>query len=252
MMEGFTYLSLLMTPGVIILSGLVVFHWLPPALRAFRDGRAEANDWLILGIAAGFLGGLADNAYWGAAWHLDYTGHAWRDAVFAYGSTANVFFRQGADLFAALCHVVSAYMFSRARLGGKLLALGAICGAVTVVYALILNGTFVLPSDPMRRSLAILQMSIPLSYAGFATQVIWYVAKIEGKLCWAGVWALLRLASVFGLCAVAGYSMHLALQSVHIAPWQMLTAHAMVQAVMLRVLYRGRDAQRLAEVARAR
>ena len=244
-----TIISLLATPMTIILCGLVVWHWGPPAVRAFREGDAGAQDWLILGIAIGFAGAMLDNLYWGVAWAFDYLGHPWRDATFRNGSLANIFFRQGAGIAAGFCHVVSAYMLARRGLALRLGSLAIFIGAVTLTFALLLFGVIVFPEDPAHASLAFAQIAIPGLYATFAAQVMWHVAR-EPSLKMSAVWTYGRIGAVFFICGMAGYASHVVSASVHHVNVFMLAAHYIVIALMLRVVWKGRDAQRIVKAMR--
>lgn len=98
-------------PTVLVGLGVLV-HWGSEAWQAFKKPASLRTgvDWLILGVAIGFLGDVLDNAYWGVAWSAEYMELSIRDTLFAHGVWPNIPFRQGAGIYAAYCHMRSYYV----------------------------------------------------------------------------------------------------------------------------------------------
>lgn len=138
MVDVFTFVSLILTPGALIVSGLVIWHWSKPALKAVRSGTMAAYDWLVIGILISFIGFFGDVSYWDIAWHMDFTGHPSRDWWFRHGPVSNVIFRQSAGLAAGLCHAIGAYMLIKARPARRIASLLAICLLAGLIYAWLL------------------------------------------------------------------------------------------------------------------
>ncbi len=107
-------LSLALTIPTIILGAWVVRLWARESVALFR-GRSRrawnATEWFILGVAIGFFGSVADNAYWGIAWTASYLEHPGRAFWFERGVYSNIPFRQIAGLAAAYCHIRSAVTY---------------------------------------------------------------------------------------------------------------------------------------------
>lgn len=249
MVDYFTFASLITSPPVLIMYALVLFHWGPVTLRSIRAGKMGAQDWLITGIVLGFTGGLGDVLYWLFAWHFDYTGHPLRDWFFEHGSVSNMFFRQGFGYAAGACHVVSSYMLSKQRTAPRVASVLLASTISAFIYAMALTMGLELPSEPWAAVLMINQVAIPALYLVFAAQVLMALGKIE-NIDKAKMWTLARIAAVFSTCATAGYISHLLMGGGHSSPF-MGIAHSVVTLIMLRVIWRGRDAERLAGVVSA-
>ena len=149
MVDFFTLLMLVITPGVMIVYVMVIIHWGPTAWATLKSRNMDAQDWLIAGVTVGFMGGLGDIIYWDFAWHFDYTGHAARDWFFTHGSISNVIFRQGFGLVSGLCHIVSSYMLTRDKIGPRMATLLSVCimfGIGYAVYLLMGHATIVDPT----------------------------------------------------------------------------------------------------------
>ena len=104
--------SLALTLPTILIGIGVLVHWGPSAWRSWnvKAIHRDASQWLILGVAIGFLGGILDNIYWGIAWSSAYAQHPSRDFWFANGVWPNIPFRQISGAYAAYCHLRSFYI----------------------------------------------------------------------------------------------------------------------------------------------
>lgn len=102
--------SLVLSVPTVVLSAAVVWLWGPTAWRALRNTTEVMTGtcWFILGVAAGFLGSLVDNIYWGMAWTASFVHHPWKDWFFEQGVWSNIPFRQTAGIIAAYCHLRAA------------------------------------------------------------------------------------------------------------------------------------------------
>lgn len=111
--------SLVLTAPTIILGLGVIVHWGPSAWIAWRKPPRDRDsiEWLILGVAVGFLGGVLDNAYWGLAWTSDFIGSDSRNSLFNSGVYFNIPFRQLAGVYAAHCHLRSYCLHDDTREG---------------------------------------------------------------------------------------------------------------------------------------
>lgn len=100
-------ISLTLTLPAVVLSTWVVVIWGPKAWVALKLNANKRTDldWLILGIAVGFLGGVIDNTYWGVAWSLQYIESDCADWWFTHGAFPNIVARQAAGAYAAYCHL---------------------------------------------------------------------------------------------------------------------------------------------------
>lgn len=109
-------LSLVLTWPTVVIGIGVLAHWGRDAWEAFKvKGKDRSpTQWLILGVAIGFLGSVVDNAYWGIAWTADFTNHESRDFWFRHGVWPNIPFRQAAGAYAAYCHLRSYYAANKA------------------------------------------------------------------------------------------------------------------------------------------
>ncbi len=127
--------SLALTFPTIMVGLGVLVHWGKDAWEAFKVSPAERTgvNWLILGVAVGFLGSVLDNAYWGLAWSAEYMQHPSKEFWFANGVWPNIPFRQCAGVYAAYCHMRSYYV-SRKTDNTKLSRIVLASFAVGVVY----------------------------------------------------------------------------------------------------------------------
>lgn len=113
-------ISLAMTLPTIILAVAVVVVWSPAALRAVTKPakEREGEDWFIVGVVAGFVGGTMDNLYWALPWTATFLESPLGWKLTMTGVFFNIFFRQGLGIVAAYCHLraYGASGHSKARL----------------------------------------------------------------------------------------------------------------------------------------
>jgi hypothetical protein len=109
-------LSLALTWPTVVIGVGVLVHWRQQAWEAWEAtaDKRTPTQWLILGIAVGFLGSVLDNIYWGVAWTADFAELSSRDFWFRNGVWPNIPFRQVAGAYAAYCHLRSYYAASKA------------------------------------------------------------------------------------------------------------------------------------------
>ena len=125
--------SLVLTAPTLLGAIAVLWVWGGRSWEIFKKSplaRAEA-EWLILGIAVGFLGGLVDNVYWGIAWSYQLLDSPDADWWWSHGAYSNIFARQLAGAYAAYCHVTG-FVIS-VRSGHYKLAL-AFAGAIALGF----------------------------------------------------------------------------------------------------------------------
>ena len=108
MQEIAELISLGMTFPTVILAIAVVYTWLPSAREAFENNIKESQDWFIIGVVIGFIGGILDNIYWFLPWTAAFIGHPAFETLTNAGVFFNVFFRQGCGMAAAYCHLRAA------------------------------------------------------------------------------------------------------------------------------------------------
>lgn len=129
--------SLGATVPTVALAIAVVYRWGVPALAAFQKVKRSAEDWFIIGVAAGFCGAVLDNLYWAIPWTLDYMDHPSSGAWMSSGVYFNIFFRQGLGIYAGYCHVKASEvaLSSKDRWLNRLMA-GAVCLGVVASITL--------------------------------------------------------------------------------------------------------------------
>lgn len=98
-------LSLVLTAPTIILSVWVVALFYKLAWTALIAKNKTSTQWFVLGIAAGFIGSVMDNLYWGVAWTASFLSIDVADTLFQFGVFSNIPFRQLAGTVAAYCHI---------------------------------------------------------------------------------------------------------------------------------------------------
>lgn len=98
---------------VIILCFSVAALWFKPAVHALKpNGKpTTAQQWFIIGVFFSFFGEIVDNLYWTVAWSVVYLDMPNWLSVVESGVFANIPFRQLLGIFAAYCHINSAYAF---------------------------------------------------------------------------------------------------------------------------------------------
>lgn len=140
------FISLILTVPTLVLSSWVCKMYGPTALAAARKlaNRETVNEqeYLIMGITAGFAGAFADNAYWGLAWCAEFLNLSSAGWLFSHGVYSNLPFRQGAGILAASLHLMLSLSASRvARVRYWLVWILAIvsAGPLLLAYSL-LNG----------------------------------------------------------------------------------------------------------------
>ena len=102
--------SLAMTIPTLVLGMGVICVWGKAALSAMRRDTLDSHGWFILGVVGSFVGSVLDNLYWSIPW-----AHALLESQSTYdlmnmGVYFNIFFRQGAGIFAGFCHLKAADM----------------------------------------------------------------------------------------------------------------------------------------------
>lgn len=117
-----TLISLALTPATILMCAIVTVLWWKPTKEALFVTHKKDIHWFMIGVLVSFLGSMVDNFYWGLAWLADYYNAPERDNLFKYGVYPNTFFRQGATLVAAMCHIRAATLSDSKRF--KALVLG--------------------------------------------------------------------------------------------------------------------------------
>lgn len=145
------FISITLTPFVLVACGLVLVHYGPQAFYFFRmNGLSHmtAEQCLIAGIAIGFAGKLMDNAYWAIPWMGDFLGADNAGEWFRHGIVPNIPFRQLACIASAGFHVLAAcrYAGRRSDLMQTTAFLSAlVIGYLTVVYLLLVLPHVALP-----------------------------------------------------------------------------------------------------------
>lgn len=133
------HVSLVWTGPTVVLAFAVLFIWAPKTIRALTRGGWTGHDWLIAGVAFGFLGGALDNLYWSIPWTGSLLGSSWTEGWFQHGVYPNILFRQGLGTLAAFCHLKAGSMQleggERFLNGALLLAYGSAV-AIMVLLAL--------------------------------------------------------------------------------------------------------------------
>jgi len=83
---------------------------------AYENGYPKtAAQWLVLGIAVGFIGKLADNLYWTATWTQYDFGFGNAESWIAAGPVVDIFFRQLPLIVSGLCHLAALRAFTGER-----------------------------------------------------------------------------------------------------------------------------------------
>ena len=129
--------SMALTVPTIVMSVYVVIQWRDgagEAIRKRRDKRSVA-EWFMLGVAVGFAGAALDNLYWGVAWSANYLELESANAIFLCGVYANIPFRQIAGLYAAYCHIRSAFAFTECEKLKELKVVTIVSLAIGMCYA---------------------------------------------------------------------------------------------------------------------
>ena len=111
-------IALVLTSPTIWLGVGVICLWGSDALRAVKKKRAlrEAHEWLIVGVAVGFVGAVLDSLYWGLAWTADFNEATWADYLMTSGALPGIVFKQICGIYAAHCHIM-AYITMRGEEG---------------------------------------------------------------------------------------------------------------------------------------
>lgn len=105
------FVSLVLTVPTVLLSAMVVWVFVPRAIRALRYRRPKdftEVELLIAGIVIGFAGAFFDNIYWFLAWGAEFFHLPQRDWLFRNGVWSNIPFRQVAGSTAAILHLWAA------------------------------------------------------------------------------------------------------------------------------------------------
>lgn len=126
-----------MTFPTVILAVAVVYTWLPSARDAIKSNNPTAQDWFIVGVVAGFIGSVLDNAYWFMPWTASFLEHEAFQTLTNLGVFFNIFFRQGLGIIAAYCHLRAAEISSNRRIRGLNTLLFA-SNLIGIAYSLML------------------------------------------------------------------------------------------------------------------
>lgn len=100
----------------------------------------KASDYLAQGIWVGFLANFCDNLYWGVTWALVLFKHDLGTLMMAAGSAANIIFRQGGGLVAAIGHVKAANIMHSERPTIKHSATYWVAGVTFFIILMIVKG----------------------------------------------------------------------------------------------------------------
>ena len=102
-----TLLSLGMTWPALAVCMLVLTSWYQQYIVYCKAVVKKPSMMLIAGVMIGFAGSMVDNFWWGLAWTADYIApeHPVRDFLFLNGVYPNIFFRQGALIWAGMLHI---------------------------------------------------------------------------------------------------------------------------------------------------
>lgn len=104
--------SLFLTVPTVILAVVVVAFWGSDAWAAARKKTVrDATDWLLMGVAIGFIGNALDNMYWTVPWAYHFSGSPKAMGWIEWGPAVNVFVRQLCGIMAGYCHVRSALQY---------------------------------------------------------------------------------------------------------------------------------------------
>ena len=105
-LRTFTQLqSLAWTAPLVIMCGLVVWEVRKKTWHALLHKQKSQMDWILIGIALGFCGKIAESLWWFVPWTLDYIQHPAWDSFNSEGVWVNLIFRQGFFTLAAYCHL---------------------------------------------------------------------------------------------------------------------------------------------------
>ena len=126
-----------MTFPTVILAIAVVYTWFPSARAAIKSNNPTAQDWFIIGVVAGFIGSVLDNAYWFMPWTASFLEHDAFQTLTNMGVFFNIFFRQGLGIIAAYCHLRAAEISSNRRIRGLNTLLFA-SNLIGIAYSLML------------------------------------------------------------------------------------------------------------------
>ena len=139
------FLSLSLTPMTIAAASAVIYAFGNRAMSAFRKiptssqhTQISEQEWFVLGIVIGFVGGWIDNFYWGIAWSADYFNWTIRDSLFHNGVYSNLPFRQGLGIIAALCHIAFVF-WMRDHVKSDKIKFILVMGLITsIIFAIVL------------------------------------------------------------------------------------------------------------------
>lgn len=120
--------SLAMTIPTVMLGLGVVYLWGGAAIKSLKDKTLDSHGWFILGVVVSFVGSVLDNLYWAIPWTSSFIGSDNTSFLMSIGVYFNIFFRQGAGIFAAYCHLKAADLSSTtpSRIANRLLAISNI------------------------------------------------------------------------------------------------------------------------------
>lgn len=108
MMDLVIIVSLALTVPFIGYCIEIVLNWHDEAMKAASIEKRERHHNLALGIYSGFTANALDNLYWFIAWMTFLFDKEYGMVLVAWGSLANIFFRQMGGLYAADLHLEAA------------------------------------------------------------------------------------------------------------------------------------------------
>jgi len=129
-------ISLGLTFPTAFLAGAVIWVW---GRTLWLKGKkpSASRDYFILGVVLGFLGSFLDNAYWFVPWSASFLGLSITEDLINAGVFFNIFFRQGAGIAAAWCHLRAAELADEVhgRWLNRLLVISSVAG---VAYSILI------------------------------------------------------------------------------------------------------------------
>lgn len=106
--KALSFVSLGLSPLVIILCIIVVKEWKSEIAKISFFRKKTSIEWFILGVVFGFVGNCVDNLFWMIPWSHHYIFDTARLSFPEAGVCINVFFRQFLTFLAAYCHIRAA------------------------------------------------------------------------------------------------------------------------------------------------
>jgi len=108
--ETGTYVSLVLGITAIYLMCEVMRVYWPQFRAAWQNSERGPVDFLLLGVAVGFIGGIGDGAYWQITWSADWWEWVVAQYLIYFGPLPNIGFRQVCDIGASILHLMGAFV----------------------------------------------------------------------------------------------------------------------------------------------